>query len=94
MCVVLPCCVLQMQVRLRASPAPGRGRLEVKHRGTWGAVCGRGFDQNDANVVCRQLGYGSAQDFYVRSVQIPMLYSYRCPRTGWLPGLESYTEMR
>lgn len=65
---MLPCSMLQMQVRLRASPAPGRGRVEVKHRGTWGTVCGSGFDQQDANVICRQLGFGSAQIFYTRSV--------------------------
>ena len=46
-------------MRLVNGTAEWNGRLEVCHKGHWGAVCETRFEDVDALVVCRQLGFTS-----------------------------------
>ena len=61
--------------------------VEVYYNGEWGRVCDNGWDLNDAQVVCRQLGFGSgivARDnaFYRFGVNSGQIYINNLNCTG------------
>ena len=58
-------CFSDFKVRLTGSNSSVAGTIEVMYYGVWGGVLGYGyFDINAGHVVCRQLGYHSADEIF------------------------------
>ena len=69
-------------MRLKGSPLPYKGRIEIKIGGIWGSVDDLGWDIFDSTVACRQLGFSGAVGAYSGSI-----YGSG-PGPVWLSGVE------
>ena len=56
-------------IRLVSPHSYGRseGRVEVCHNNAWGTVCSDGWNNADATVACRQLGFSNYITHYYNS---------------------------
>ncbi|XP_043944598.1 deleted in malignant brain tumors 1 protein-like [Protopterus annectens] len=78
-------------LRLVNGPSPCAGRVEIYHDNEWGTVCDDGWGIEEAEVVCRELGCGTAvsapgEAKYGRGTGPILLTGLRC--TGYESSLE------
>jgi len=52
------------QIALAGGHSNFKGNIYFLNAGQWGAVCADGFTRNDADTVCRQLGFARAKEFF------------------------------
>lgn len=48
-------------MRLRSGALVSEGRVEVQNNRYWGTICDDHWTIREANVVCRSMGYGTAE---------------------------------
>ena len=57
-----------ISVRLKGGNTTNEGFIEIKgSNGIWGGICDDFWDKPDADIVCRMLGYPSAETVFIKS---------------------------
>lgn len=58
-------CFIGMPVRFAENDNSAyHGIVEVRYKGVWSRICQQGWDDADATVFCRQLGYKVCSDLF------------------------------
>ncbi|PIK52090.1 putative macrophage scavenger receptor types I and II isoform X1 [Apostichopus japonicus] len=55
------------RVRLVGGSAPDEGRVEIFYNNEWVTICDDYWQREEAEVICRQLGYIDVDEFYDRA---------------------------
>ena len=71
-------------VRLTHRVTNSSGQVEVCMGNTWGIVCGdRDWDRREADVVCRQLGFGNFSEQGEIYCVFAILFAILVEHMGW-----------
>ena len=85
-------CPEECAVRLMGGSFDGAsGRVEVSYNGTWGTVCNDKWDDTDASVVCKQLGYSGGRAVTYGSLDTDQQFN-QARGPVWLDKLECEIE--
>ena len=64
----------ETDVKLVNGQTAADGKVEICLFGSWGSVCDDGWDDRDAEVVCRQLGYDGSQFYTLGGILCDCLF--------------------
>ena len=72
------------RIRLVDGPTENSGRVEIYREGEWGTICDDQWEEDEAIVACRQLGFfglgrlAAVNEFGGVSTDSPILYAVDC----------------